>query len=299
MSPQQALPRALLATFIFASTPSCVRAVGLDTFSLGIVRLCMASLAMTLVLVVQRKLTVAKLRRWSPATWRAMAFAGLAFGLHWILFFLSIKIASATVGAIGFSTYGLHLIVLGWLFGYSRVTSIDLLGLALALVGTLLLVPEFSLQNQTTLGLAIGTLSGLAAACLPLIHQRYATVDVHLRTWGQFLFALLLFLCFWPFAHWETFDPDDLLLLLYLGLGITWIGHGLWVQVSSVLSTTTISILSYLYLPASLIICHLALGERLSGRMWIGTVLVLSANSLVLWNQARTRSLEPDLAEHG
>jgi len=58
MRPQQALPRALLATLIFASTPSCVRAVGLDTFSLGIVRLCMASLAMTLVLLFQRKLTV-------------------------------------------------------------------------------------------------------------------------------------------------------------------------------------------------------------------------------------------------
>lgn len=60
----------------------------------------------------------------------------LAFGIHWLLFFLSIKIGSAAIGTIGFSTYGLFLIVLGWLLGCGTVTRIDLVGLLLACVGT-------------------------------------------------------------------------------------------------------------------------------------------------------------------
>ena len=178
---------------MFASGPSSIRAVQLDAISLGIVRLGLATAAMTVVLLVQRKLTFAELRSWSRQTWKAMLLVGLVFGCHWVLFFLSIKIANAGVGAIGFSTYGVQLMLLGWLLGFSRVSSLDLIGLLLALVGTVLLFPEFDLQNQKTLGLAVGILSGTFAACLPLLHQRHVEVDADLRTWGQFIIGLAVF----------------------------------------------------------------------------------------------------------
>ncbi len=296
LKPQQALYGALFATFIFASAPSCIRAVQLDAISLGIVRLGLASAGMTVVLLLKRKLTLAELRSWSRQTWKAMLLVGLAFGCHWVLFFLSIKIGNAAIGAIGFSSYGVQVLLLGWLFGFSRVTSIDLVGLCLALLGTILLFPEFNLQNSQTLGLAIGILSGTLAACLPLLHQHHATVDADLRTWGQFVIGLVVFLTLWPFAKWE-FRASDTGLILYLGLFIAWIGHGLWVRVSTVLSTTTISILTYLYLPAALTISFLTLGEKLSGRMLFGAVLVLIANALVLWNQIRNRTLKASMSE--
>ncbi len=251
---------------------------------------------MTLVLIGQKKLTLTELQSWSRDTWKAMILVGLAFGGHWLLFFLSIKIGSAAIGTIGLSTYGLQLSVLGWLLGFSRVTRLDVVGLLLALIGTVLLVPEFTLQNRQTLGLAIGILSGTFAACLPLLHQRHAAVDVHLRTWGQFLVGFVLFLCLWPYAQWE-FQPSDTALILYLGLVVAWIGHGLWVQVTTVLATTTISILAYLYLPLALLVSHSVLDEKLTGRMLVGTAFVLIANALVLWNQARNRSLGANLPE--
>lgn len=281
---------------MFASAPSCIRAVGLDAVSLGIVRLGLASAAVTIVLIGQRKLTIAELRSWSRHTWKVMTLVGLAFGGHWILFFLSIKLGSAAVGAIGFSTFGLQLLVLGWLLGYSRITNLDLGGLMLAMIGTVLLAPEFSLQNQETLGLAVGILSGTLAACLPLLHQRHFAVDVHLRTWGQFVIGLLVFLACWPFAKWE-FRANDTALILYLSLIVAWIGHSLWIRVSTTLSTTTISILTYLYLPASLLVGYVTLDEKLSGRMLVGTALVLVANALVLWNQTQQQTLAAELPE--
>lgn len=293
LKPEQALLRALVATLIFCSAPACVRVVGMNTYTLGIARLAMASVGMLAVLLWQRKFAP---RSWSARTWRAMLLVGLGFGCHWLLFFTSIKLASAAIGVIGFSTYGFHLLILGWLLGLGRVTAIDLAGLALAMTGTLLLVPEFSFQNEHTLGLVAGVLSGLAAACLPLLHQRFADVDNNLRTWGQFTFALPVFFVFWSGTDWQV-APGDFLLVLYLGFGIALVGHGLWIQATTVLSTTTTSILSYLYLPCALVFSYFAIGERFSGQMLAGAGCVLAANALVLWRQSKLRALEANVPE--
>jgi drug/metabolite transporter (DMT)-like permease len=186
--------------------------------------------------------------------------------------------------------------VFGWLLGISRVTTLDILGLLLAICGTLLLVPTFSLEDRQTAGLAVGILSGTMAALLPLLHQKHVAVDVHLRTWGQFVVALGLFCCFWPYARWE-FRLQDTAGILYLGLVVAWIGHGLWIRISTLLSTTSLAILTYLYLPLSLIVSFLTLGEKLSGRMLLGTLFVLVANAMVLWHQIRNRTLHANLPE--
>jgi len=157
---------------------------------------------------------------------KALVLIGFVFSIHWLLLFFSIRIANATIGAIGFSTYGVHLIVLGWLLDR-----------------------------------------------------------------GQFTFAMPLFLCCLPWAHWE-FQPGDWLMILYLGLGLALVGHGLWVHAVTVLSTTTTSILSYLFLPLSLIMSYLLLSEKMAGRALLGVGLVLIANALVLISQVRRGTLK-------
>lgn len=276
---------------LFASAPTCIRKVELDAVPLGICRLGLASLGMTVVLASRATSTREILRDWDWRTSRALLWVGLAFGIHWLLFFLSIKIGNAAIGAIGFSTYGIHLIVLGWLLGRGQVVGIDVLGLLLACVGTWLLIPEFSFENDHTVGLLIGIASGLASACLPLLHQHYADIDGNLRAWGQFTFALPVFALGLPWAEWNL-QASDVPLILYLGIGIALVGHGLWVHATTTLSTTTTSILSYLYLPMSLVMGYFTLGERLAGRALVGTLLVLIANAAVIVSQSRRGALK-------
>ena len=280
----------------FCCAPASVKAVDMNAYTLGIARLAMASLGMTAWLLWRGKLSFTVVRSWSLHTWKAMALVGLAFAFHWLLFFLSIKWADANIGAIGFSTYGIHLLLLGWLLGRGSVNSIDLVGIVLALAGTLLLVPEFSISNQQTLGLVVGIFSGLAAATLPLLHQHFADVDNDLRTWGQFTFALPLFCIFLSQTEWYV-APNDWLLVLFLGFGVALVGHGLWIQATTALSTTTTSILSYLYLPGSLVVNFLAFEQTMDTKMLGGTLCVLVANGLVLWNQQKLRALEARVPE--
>ena len=181
---------ALFAILLFSSAPACVRKIHLDAVALGTLRLGIASLGMTLFLASRWPKTRRSLEAWNWRTSRALVSIGLVFGVHWLLLFLSIKISNAVIGAIGFSTYGIHLIVLGWLLGRGKVKGVDVVGLLLACAGTWLLIPEFSFQNEHTLGLAIGILSGLTAAVMPLLHQHFSDIDGNLRAWGQFTLAL-------------------------------------------------------------------------------------------------------------
>lgn len=54
--------------------------------------------------------------------WFDLFIIGAIFGLHWLTYFLSIKLSSASIGVIGVSTFGIHLLILNWLVKGQRVT---------------------------------------------------------------------------------------------------------------------------------------------------------------------------------
>ena len=93
-----------------------------------------------------------------------------------------------------------------------------------------------------------------------------------------------MFIACQGWANWDL-RASEVPLILYLGLGIALIGHSLWVHAVTALSTTTTSILSYLYLPFSLIMGFVFLGEKLAGRALVGASLVLFANAVVIVSQ--------------
>ena len=286
MSPRQALLRALVCEFLFSTVPSAVRTISLHAVPLGIARLGIASVVLTVWLAARGKLGPRVFRGWRRQQWVAMMLIGVAFGLHWLLYFKSVKLASAAIGVIGVSTYGVHLIVLGWVLRRDRPSLLDLAGLATACVGTLLLVPKFRIENDQTLGLVCGVLSGFCAAFLPLLHQRNAAMDDDVRTWGQFTFALPVFLVLAPGSDWSV-DSRDVLLIAHIALVVTVVGHLLWVQAITALSMTAISLVAYLYLPGGLIVNYFTIGETLTGRMLLGAGLIFAANIVTLWSRAR------------
>lgn len=276
---------AILAPILFGSVPTCVRYLPANTATIGLVRILSAVFVVSLFLYLRKKRCRPSLKELP-----VLVSIGLLFGLHWLTYFLAIKLSSASLGALSFSTYGFQLIIVGSFFGLHKITRIDILSLILASIGSFLILPEFSFENEKTLGVLCGIGSAFLYSLLPVLHQRNAQIDQSLRTWGQLTFALPVFLFLLPQTEWNM-ELHDWLVLLYLGPVVTVVGHSLWIHASTHLSTAISSLINYLYLPSSLVIAWLVLGEEITLWMWIGAISIISGTLLSLWYRFRSHSI--------
>jgi drug/metabolite transporter (DMT)-like permease len=267
---------AAIALTLFGCIPVVVRSISANAFTIGIFRLTVATLGLGAMMAFRRQL-----RRVPPRDLARLAVIGFLFFAHWLTLFLGIKASSASIGAIGLSTYGAHLLILGALFGGARVRASDVVAVLIAIGGALLVAPAFNLCNDVALGMLLSSASALLYASLPLLHQRWSHIDDNTRALGQFAFALAFFLLFVGKAEW-TLTGRDWAGLLFLAIGVTLIGHSLWVRVTTRLSPSATSILYYANIPIAIALSALLLGERLTIRSAIGAMLIIGAGVLGL-----------------
>ncbi len=273
---------AAIALVLFGCIPVVVRTVSANAFTIGIFRLAVATLGLGAVMAIRRQLRPVP----APDVAR-LAVIGFLFFAHWLTFFLAVKASSASIGAIGLSTYGAHLLILGTLFGGARVRVTDIVAVIIAAVGAVLVVPSFDLRNDVALGMLLSSVSALLYATLPLLHQRWSHIDDSTRALGQFAFALAFFLLFLGKADW-TLTGRDWGGLLFLAIGVTLIGHSLWVRVTTRLSASVTSIIYYANIPIAIALGALLLGERLSFRSAAGAALIIGAGVLGLASRSQT-----------
>ena len=210
---------AAVTILMMGAVPIIIRHISANPWTIGLVRLGVATAGMALI--------VGLTRRWVTPNARevqALALIGLLFGAHWALYFISIKVSSAAIAVIGQSTFGVHLVILGWVIGHHRVERADLVAVACAVTGALMVAPRWSLQNHDTVGLLLGIVSSFFYAFLPILHQRLSHVSSAMRVLGQFVFGLLVFVPSLPAAEWRL-SADDWLWLMVLAVVCTLVQH--------------------------------------------------------------------------
>lgn len=267
---------ACTALLLFGCIPVVVRSVSANAFTIGVFRLTVATLGLGAMMVFRREL-----RRVPARDLARLAVIGLLFAAHWLTLFLGVKASSASIGAIGLSTYGAHLLILGALFGRARIRTTDIVAVAIAAVGAVLVVPSFTLANDVALGMLLSSVSALLYASLPLLHQRWSHIDNGTRALGQFAFALAFFLLFLGKTDW-TLTGRDWGGLLFLAIGVTLVGHSLWVRVTTRLPPSLTSIIYYANIPIAIALGAIVLGERLTPRSAAGAALIIGASVLGL-----------------
>ncbi len=289
MHPSRGLAATLAAAFIavalFGCIPVLVKLVSANAWTIGVVRLSVATLGLFVLIRLRGRLP-----RLASRDLLRLAVIGAIFFAHWLTYFLAIKASSASIGAIGLSTYGVYLLILGATFGHGRLHAIDVVAVLLAIAGAVAIVPSFDLDDDVTLGMALATLSAFLYATLPLLHQRWAHMPSRIRALGQFAFALFFFLLFLPKTEWAL-SPRDWAGLAFLALGSTLIGHSLWVAVTTRLSPYATSIVYYGNLPVAIVLSIVVLGEALRPRTAFGAALILAGSLLGLGSQWRRNAL--------
>ncbi len=270
-----------------AAIPVLIKSLSANEITIGLARIVIAVLVLTPLLLLQ-----GKLKGLCRRDWWGMLIIGGCFAGHWLTYFSSIKLATASLGAIAVTTFGIHLLFLNWLIKGQRIRPSEWLAVLLCFSGCLLVTPEFSLANNITLGLLSGVFSGLLYACLPLLHQRISHIGTLTRAWGQFAFAGLFFLPFIGFSHWQL-SADDWWRLLALGLVGTVIAHSLWVKASTELPAIYTSLIYYLYVPIAMLLSSLFLQEEITVEMISGTCLIIGANlglAILDWRRSKHRA---------
>ncbi|HET7435236.1 MAG TPA: DMT family transporter [Thermoanaerobaculia bacterium] len=267
---------AFVAVALFGCIPVVIKLIAANAYTIGIVRLAIATAGMLAITAYRREL-----RALPAADIARLAVIGALFFGHWHSYFLAIKASSASVAAIGLSLYGVFLLILGAIFGAHRVRIRHAFAVVLAAIGTFVLVPNFSLRNEVAWGMLLAATSALFYASLPLLHQRWSHLSTTLRALGQFAFALLIYLAFTSRANWNL-TARDWAGLLFLAIGTTLIAHGLWVRVTTRLAPAKTSIIYYGNIPFALALSAVVLHEPLTLRTLAGAVLIVGGSVLGL-----------------
>lgn len=281
---------ALIAVTSMSLVPVLIRSTVANETTIGIVRLGIAALGLTPLLIGQRGFGSLKIK-----DWLFIALIGLAFATHWWTYFFAIKKSSAALGAIAVSTYGIHLLWLNWLFKSQRAKLGEVLAVVLCFVGCLLVAPDLDLSNQATQGFLVGLLSGLLYATLPMLHQRATHLPTTMRSWGQFFFAGLFFLLLWPQSNWQL-SGDDWWRLATLGVICTLVAHTLWVKASTELPAAFTSAAYYLYIPIAMSLSYFFLDEEMTVAKVAGALLIIGSSLTVVcypmlrrrWSKAKS-----------
>jgi drug/metabolite transporter (DMT)-like permease len=273
-----------IAVILFGCIPVVVKFISANPYTIGVFRLGVATAGVAILVRA-----AGRLERVSRREVAILAFIGLVFFLHWLLYFLAIKASTASIGSIGLSTYGIQLLVLGWIFRRAEPRALDAIAVVMAVAGAFLVVPSFDFRNDATLGMTLAVVSAFFYALLPILHQRNQQISGAMRALGQFGFALLFFALFLPKTEWTTLGTRDWAGLLFLAIGPTLIGHTLWVRVTTALSPSTTSIVYYGNLPVALVLSVVILGEPLTPRMLVGAGLIVGGSILGLAFQRTKR----------
>ncbi|GAC1640250.1 MAG: DMT family transporter [Ktedonobacteraceae bacterium] len=173
---------------------------------------------------------------------------GALLALHWTAFFQSINVSNVAIGLLSFSSFPLFTAALEPLLLKQRPSRVQILAALLILPGIYLLVPSFTLQNRTTLGVAWGLLAGATFALLSVANRwlgrSYPSLTISLFQDGVAAIVLLPTLFLLPTGALWTFH--ELLILLILGVVCTALAHTLFIASMRTITAQTASLLASL-----------------------------------------------------
>ena len=207
---------------------------------------------------------------------------GVLLALHWTAFFQAINVSNVAIGLLSFSSFPLFTAMLEPLLLHQRPSRIQIVAALLILPGIYLLVPSFSLQNQTTLGVMWGVVSGASFALLSVTNRwlgrTYSSLMISLYQDG--IAAIVLLPIFFFTATGSFWTPHALLILFILGVVCTALAHTLFIASMRDITAQTASLLASLEPVWGIIFGILLLGAIPTTRTLIGGAIMISATLL-------------------
>jgi len=225
-----------------------------------------------IVLIMKRSLRI----RWRKHQ-REFAISGFFLAVHWGTYFYALQLSNVSIAIISLFTYPIITTLLEPIFFKTRLENINFITSIMVLVGVVVLVPEFKLENQYTLGLVVGLFSALLYAVRNLVSKKLVatysgdtTLVIQLLFSAVFLSPSLLLYSF-------EIDMNTFILLVILSFVTTTMGHTLFLLALKHLTTSSASILASLQPVYAILLAIFIIDEQVQTNIILGGFLIFMA----------------------
>ena len=227
--------------------------------------------------------------------------SGFLLAVHWITFFMAVKVGGVAVATLGFASFPAFIALLDVVLFRERIGRAEGTMLALVTLGLVLVTPSFDVGDQGTVGLLWGLASGLSFAGLAICNRRgnRGMDAIQVAFWQNLVVALLVLplLGLGLAGGAAAIDLASWFWLAVLGVLCTGLAHTLFVKSLEALDARSAGMIIALE-PVYAIACAWWLfGEEPSGRMLVGASLIILAT--VLLAMGHTPSAAPKRASEG
>ena len=291
-----ALAAAHGAAVLFGLTGILGALIRFDAVAITAGRAGFAATALLVLALVQRR----PLRQGLGSRRAGIVLAsGFLLAVHWITFFMAVKVGGVAVATLGFASFPAFIALLDVVLFRERIGPAEGTMLALVTLGLVLVTPSFDVGDQGTVGLLWGLASGLSFAGLAICNRRgnRGMDAIQVAFWQNLVVALLVLpllglgLAPPQIAHsqapssWVTgaaaIDLVSWFWLAVLGVLCTGLAHTLFVKSLEALDARSAGMIIALE-PVYAIACAWWLfGEEPSGRMLVGASLIILATVLL------------------
>ncbi len=260
-----------IAVMLFGLAGVAAQFVEIPAVLVALGRVVCSSLLLLIIAIVKKE----SLKLNSGKDYCMIILTGAVMAIHWTTFFQSVQVSTVAIGTITFSTFPLFLTFIEPIVFHEKLRSQSVLSAILLLIGVMITIPEFSMENHTTIGIIWGMVSSLSYAVLTLANRyfspRYPARTVCLYEQGSAAIVLLPAL----FLVETTWRPLDLAGIAFVGFICTAFAHSLYVSAQKSVRAQTAGIISGMETVYGILYALLFLGEVPSIRELAGGIVIL------------------------
>lgn len=207
-------------------------------------------------------------------------FTGAIVGLHWILFFESIKTATVSVALVCLSSLTLFTAILEPLIKRHKISKLEIFTGILIICGIYII---FKFESQYTYGIICGLLSSLCASVFTIINSRQiknrsASVITFYELIGAWIWISIFLLITNDFNDMGL-NSSDMIYLFLLGTVCTSVAYVTGVAVMKELSAFKVALITNLEPIYGIILAFIFFGkkEQMTIEFYIGTAIILAS----------------------
>lgn len=232
--------------------------------------ICSSLLLLAISLVKKDKLTL-ELKK----DYALIIGTGVIMAIHWSSFFQAIQVSSVAIGTITFSTFPLFLTFMEPVVFKEKLRARSVISAVILLAGVYITVPEFSVENQVTVGILWGMLCSFTYAIMTLgnryFSKKYTGRIICLYEQGTA--AIVLLPALWLVkVEWR---PVDIAGVAAIGFVCTAIAYSLYVSAQKGVRAQTAGIISGMETVYGIIFAFVFLREVPTVRELIGGAVIL------------------------